>query len=344
MIGLVLFLVASNTQTGWVYLLSGTIFGVLITGFLSSRHTLKPAGFRLWLPDGAPCGQGFWATMSWQHASSRYPVFWRPQGGLHLEQQGREQAMFEPQQREQRLWLVADRRGLYTEVPGELVCYGPLAWCAARRTLAPVLSQPLCVLPRRLKISSQQLKIWAAGPLKEVCRGQPSGQGDLRRLRDYQVGDDARWIHWPSSARSGELVVREFSQGGSSRLVLCWGCNPLVLEQPGAAEAFEWLLSWVYTFFEGARELGWQVELLCPRSGSQWQLSQMARELAAAEPLASEFPPAFEPHAGLVRLDFWLGQPAARPAVQTFEFHPRDYVEGVESEPVGIGPGQEPLG
>lgn len=339
-----LFLVASNTQTGWIYLLSGTIFGVLITGWLTSRQALRPAGFRLWLPDGAPCGQGFWATLTWSHAARGYPAFWSPHehSGLHLEQQGRHQAMLEPGQREQRVWLVADQRGLYREIPGELVCYGPLAWCAARRTISPELSQPLCVLPRRLRMNAQQLKIWTAGSSVEGRRGRPSGQGDLRRLRDYQVGDDVRWIHWPSSARSGELVVREFSQGGSSQLILCWGCQSAVLSEPGAEAAFEWLLSWVYTYFENARELGWEVELMCPQADGSWGRSDDPRVLAAAEPVAVNGPPAFEPEAALVRLDFWLGTPAG-PAVQTFEFHPRDFVEGAGGEPTGIGPGQEPL-
>lgn len=36
-----------------------------------------------------------------------------------------------------------------------------------------------------------------------------SGDEDLAGLRDYVVGDDLRRVHWASSARKGDLVVRE---------------------------------------------------------------------------------------------------------------------------------------
>lgn len=36
-----------------------------------------------------------------------------------------------------------------------------------------------------------------------------SGEEDFSSLRDYVVGDDLRRVHWASSARNGELLVRE---------------------------------------------------------------------------------------------------------------------------------------
>lgn len=315
MIGLILFLVASNTQTGWVYLLSGTIFGALITGWWSSRRALRPAGFRLWVPVSVPRGQGFAATLSWTSAAHHYASYWQPLGGLSLDQQGRSQALLEPHQRDQRIWMLAERRGVYSHLDGRITCYGPLAWFAARRALAPQLSQPLHVLPRRLPMESSRLQAMARG-LTGDRRGQPAGQGDLRRLREYQVGDDVRWVHWPSSARRGELVVREFSQGGALQLILCWGCNPDCLAEE---EAFEELLDWVYTHFAHARELGWPVQLLVPQDDGSWKLSEQVEELAQARPMAAAAPPPWSDKDGWARLDFWLGPcPASRQ--QVFEF------------------------
>lgn len=310
-----LFLVASNTQTGWVYLLSGTIFGALITGWWTSRRALRPAGFRLWVPPSAPRGQGFSATMSWSFASRGYPAYWRPLQGLTLDQQGRETALLEPGARELRIWLIAERRGIYNSIDGEITCYGPLAWFAARRALAPELSQPLHVLPRRLQMSQQAVQALSRGALGER-RGQPSGQGDLRRLREYQVGDDVRSIHWASSARRGELVVREFSQGGALQLVLCWGCHPDCLHQ---LEAFEEMLDWVHTYFVHARESGWPVQLLAPQADGSWSRSEQAEILAGAGLWATPAPPPWNDVEGWARLDFWLGPYPGR-EVRAFEF------------------------
>lgn len=313
-----LFLVASNTQTGWVYLLSGTIFGALITGWWTSRRALRPSGFRLWVPTSAPRGQGFAATLSWESASRGYPAYWRPLDGLVLDQQGRETALLELHTREQRVWLLAERRGVYDWLDGEITCYGPLAWFAARRPLIPKLSQPLHILPRRLEMSQQAIQAFSRGVLGER-RGQPSGQGDLRRLREYQVGDDVRSIHWPTSARTGELVVREFSQGGALQLVLCWGCHPECVQE---LEAFEEMLDWVYTYFSHARESGWPVQLLAPQADGSWKTSDAPEVFSYADLWATSSAPPWTEAEGWTRIDFWLG-PCPGRAPRIFEFGQR---------------------
>ncbi len=313
-----LFLVASNTQTGWVYLLSGTIFGSLITGWWTSRRALRPAGFRLWVPTSAPRGQGFAATLSWESASRGYPAYWRPLQGLVLDQQGRPTALLELNAREQRVWLVAERRGVYDWLDGEITCYGPLAWFAARRALVPKLSQPLHVLPRRLQMSQEAIQAFSRGTLGER-RGQPSGHGDLRRLREYQVGDDVRSIHWATSARTGELVVREFSQGGALQLVLCWGCHPECLQE---LEAFEEMLDWVYTYYAHARESSWPVQLLVPQADGSWRTTDQPEALAYADLLPCQAAPVWNAAEGWTRIDFWLG-PCPSGAPRIFEFGDR---------------------
>ncbi|MBS2034667.1 DUF58 domain-containing protein [bacterium] len=315
-IGLVLFLVASNTQTGWVYLLSGTVFGALMTGWWSSRRALRPANFRLWVPGSVPRGQGFAATLSWTSAALGYSAYWKPLGQIQLDQQGREQALLESSQREQKVWLIGQQRGIFSQIPGEITCYGPLAWFAARRRLNPELSQPLYILPRRREMSNQKMKALARGSLGDR-RGQPAGQGDLRRLREYQVGDDVRWIHWASSARRGELVVREFSQGGALQLVLCWGCQAEALSE---VEAFEELMDWVYTYFVSAREQGWPVQLLVPQADGSWKASEQIEILATAQAQVTPPAPAWSAAQGWARIDFWLGRGCSPAGVEVLEF------------------------
>ena len=67
--------------------------------------------------------------------------------------------------------------------------------------------------------------------LMRIGAGRPSrrptprrGHGsEVRHLRPYVPGDSCRAIHWPTSARAGSLVVREWEEEEEGTLVLLVG-------------------------------------------------------------------------------------------------------------------------
>lgn len=65
------------------------------------------------------------------------------------------------------------------------------------------------------------------------ARGLAGTRGEYRTLRAYRVGDDPRDIHWKSSARMREPVIREYEQDGSETR---WICLDLRAEPGDAAE------------------------------------------------------------------------------------------------------------
>jgi uncharacterized protein (DUF58 family) len=65
-----------------------------------------------------------------------------------------------------------------------------------------------------------------------VTIGAAGGRGEYRSLRPYRPGDDPRDIHWPSTARLGEPMVREFERDGATGIWIC-----LDLSQPDGDEA-----------------------------------------------------------------------------------------------------------
>lgn len=48
----------------------------------------------------------------------------------------------------------------------------------------------------------------------------PHGGEDFFTLREYHVGDDLRRVHWPSSARSGDLMIRQLEVQWRSRALV----------------------------------------------------------------------------------------------------------------------------
>ncbi|PQV65461.1 putative conserved protein, DUF58 family, contains vWF domain [Abditibacterium utsteinense] len=66
-------------------------------------------------------------------------------------------------------------------------------------------------------------EVGGSGSLLGNRRAFQSRHGEeLRGTRPYSPGDDLRHVHWKSSARAGELVVKEFEQTGQSSVLVVW--------------------------------------------------------------------------------------------------------------------------
>lgn len=74
------------------------------------------------------------------------------------------------------------------------------------------------------------------GEPDRVAPGASSAAPDDAALRDYRVGDELRRVHWRSSARRGELVVRSDEHTGR-RPVTVW------LDLPLDSAGLEWTIS-----------------------------------------------------------------------------------------------------
>lgn len=103
---------------------------------------------------------------------------------------------------------LADRRGLFGAIRIEVRVTAPLGIAAAHRVHAIELPHAVEVAPRPLAVSWVPAAAPVSGGPHPVAR--PAMAGDLvRSVRPYVAGDPAHLVHWPSSARTGALVVRE---------------------------------------------------------------------------------------------------------------------------------------
>ncbi|MGA7910396.1 MAG: DUF58 domain-containing protein [Candidatus Dormiibacterota bacterium] len=119
-----------------------------------------------------------------------------------------------------RLQVVRElRRGPVDATSWEVVSSDPLGLFRSRRSCAD--AEVALVLPRFTSLVSQP----QTRELEASVAAPRAGSGtELFGVREYRPGDALRRIHWRSSARHGELVVREYEPPGAQTLGIF--CDP----------------------------------------------------------------------------------------------------------------------
>jgi uncharacterized protein (DUF58 family) len=74
-----------------------------------------------------------------------------------------------------------------------------------------------------------------SGEIESFYRGRGH---DLYSVRDYQHTDSARHVHWKASARTGSLMVREFSREDERRVLLA--LDPFIPRDPAENARADW--------------------------------------------------------------------------------------------------------
>lgn len=116
--------------------------------------------------------------------------------------------------------LCCEKRGLYTLGPVSLASTFPLGLAEARQRGNRGV-QTLIIYPEVFPIIALPLH----GAPSQIHRGgfllpQAAGAAEFCGLREYRRGDNPRHVHWPTSARLNELMVREFEPLAAATLCL----------------------------------------------------------------------------------------------------------------------------
>jgi len=120
----------------------------------------------------------------------------------------------------------------------------------------PIQNQPVLVYPRVRALAPEEVRAaLESGWREQHRRGRGAG---LYNLRQYRPGDDPRLLHWKTSARTGDLILREGEEEERPQV-------RLILEDPvpgAAAEAVEADLSYAASVAAHAIRRGAAVELV----------------------------------------------------------------------------------
>lgn len=211
-----LFFVATNTQTGWLFVVSSLIGGVLGVSFFSSRATL--AGLRVRALPGAPvfAGQTARLRLEIDNPLPRSRRFLTVSAGQvpvvisSIPARGRVVAEVE---------VDCPRRGAFPVPPIQLYSATPFGLFGITRVHRP--EGELVVYPRGPLLEHTALT--QAAPRRAYSARTHNRAGssyDLRRIRPYEPGEDIRAVHWPLTARTGQLMIREHQESSARRLSL----------------------------------------------------------------------------------------------------------------------------
>jgi uncharacterized protein (DUF58 family) len=121
--------------------------------------------------------------------------------------------------------MTLPRRGRYALEPLRAWSAYPFG-LVQRTTVVGKTEDDLIVLPRLGQVHRGKLRrfLTHTAPQEGVfCnpqRSQPLSLNEFHSLRPFRRGDSPRWIHWRTSARRGELMVREFEKATTESLLL----------------------------------------------------------------------------------------------------------------------------
>jgi uncharacterized protein (DUF58 family) len=121
--------------------------------------------------------------------------------------------------------LSTDIRGVHQIGPLQIQTGFPLGLKVFTKTLKDTSSE-IIVFPTPIKVKKFPFSIDESSTLHGDNKSKRKGGHDeFVSIREYKQGDSPRHIHWPSSAKKGELIVREYQDILSSSLTIVLDLN-----------------------------------------------------------------------------------------------------------------------
>jgi len=164
--------------------------------------------------------------------------------------------------------LRSEVRGRYTIGPLRLRLTDPFGMCELTRSFTATDS--LVVVPRIWPLGPVSAGgLWAGTGDSLTRSAAASGQDDVA-IREYRQGDDLRRVHWRSTARRGDLMVRREEQPRQMRATVLLDCRADAHRGEGPASSFEWAVSAAASAAVHLAERGFSVRVLSDARPLPW--------------------------------------------------------------------------
>lgn len=297
------FIAATNTMAGWLYVMSGLILALLgisivlarqmIRGITLDRLPIEPvqAGdvlkIRLQLRNDTHQPKSLIQVDDYlpSDLAASHPTAIRAVRGLAPSHREVVRVLPARTTIEVPYELLAPKRGIYRWNSIQLRTGAPLGlvWAARKHCTKQTMAQAI-VHPRIFPLSNCPLiDQMGNDPSRSqlsnrMAQGATSGQ--TRSLRPYRWGDPMRLIHWRTSARTGELRVRELETFTSGQRIVI----ALDSARSWQPEDFEQAVSAAATLYFYAVKQQLQVQLWTASTGLVTGDRNVLDSLAATNP------------------------------------------------------------
>ena len=143
--------------------------------------------------------------------------------------------------RDVRYELSSNLRGRYVIGPVSVQLIDPFGFCRATRRFTT--TDTLTVVPTKISLPAIPLGGDWSGLGEARARAVASAGEDDVIPREYRYGDELRRVHWKSTARAGELMVRREEHPWRTRATILLDTRAVAHRGEGPASSFEWAVS-----------------------------------------------------------------------------------------------------
>ncbi len=215
----ILFLLGTNVQAGWLFVLCALLLGTLVSGAILPGRMLRGVEVERRAPAEVVQGEEAFVELIVTNGARGVRL------GLtiddpHVAPTSLYVTKVSPGERVELVTVrPARKRGVLVATPVTLRSAAPFGVAERRRTLS--VGGSTIVLPPVLPLGPLPFLASASDQSRRSHPDPRRGSGpEYLGIREYRPGDSPRHVHWPSTARTGTVMVRELEEERSQRLTI----------------------------------------------------------------------------------------------------------------------------
>lgn len=236
-LAIVLFLIAWNRGVALLYAMDALIVATLLIAWLVPKFNIRQIDVEITLPETANEGEDIPISIKSKKIGffSRYMIeFWGdfpfapPFESANLKNSGMKLLTKINTEATHTMRVPCELRGYYKLDTFNLRTGFPLGLITTERkvSLNPDKDTSILIYPKPLEVAQFDIANDPSHTALQLDNNpRVGGNDEYIGVREYRHGDNPRHIHWPTSAKRGDLIVREFQQNSTTHLTIILDLN-----------------------------------------------------------------------------------------------------------------------